>query len=96
MVDQKIVDFALAELNWGDCHKKDSRVEDFKTTEGGIPGILYTFHLEGSGDKLECLTEDLNSCSISVYSEPWKKKMSVNWYKSTCKPLTDEMLELYD
>ena len=90
------MDFALAELNWGDCHKIETSVEDFMKAEGGTAGIRYSFNLEGSGDKLECLTEDLDSCSVSVYSEPWKKKMSVNWYKSTCKPLTDEIKALYD
>ena len=29
-VDQKIVNFALAELSWGDCHLKQSWVENFK------------------------------------------------------------------
>ena len=30
-VDQKIVNFALAELSWGDCHMKQSLVENFKS-----------------------------------------------------------------
>ena len=29
-VDQEIVNFALAELSWGDCHMKQARVENFK------------------------------------------------------------------
>ena len=29
-VDQEIVNFALAELSWGDCHMKQAWVENFK------------------------------------------------------------------
>ena len=29
-VDRNIVNFALAELNWGDCHLKQALVENFK------------------------------------------------------------------
>ena len=29
-VDQSIVNFALAELSWGDCHKKQARVENYQ------------------------------------------------------------------
>ena len=29
-LDQEIVNFALAELSWGDCHMKQARVENFK------------------------------------------------------------------
>ena len=29
-VDRNIVNFALAELNWGDCHLKEALVENFK------------------------------------------------------------------
>ena len=30
VVDQEIVNFALAELSWGDCHRKQARVENYQ------------------------------------------------------------------
>ena len=30
VVDQEIVNFALAELSWGDCHMKQARVENYQ------------------------------------------------------------------
>ena len=36
-----MVDFALAELNWGDCHKNSVTMENFKTQVTVVAIYLY-------------------------------------------------------
>ena len=96
-----MVDFALAELNWGDCHKNSVTVENFKTQvtvvviylltnrcyllwHKVVSGTIHSFDLMSSGDRHSCLTADLMSCHMSVYSQPWTDTLQVNWDSSTC------------
>ena len=43
-VNQEVVNFALAELNWGDCHKKMAGVENFKTQVDHQLYGVYAIH----------------------------------------------------
>ena len=49
-----------------------------------VSGTIYRFDLLSSGDRDSCLTADLMSCHMSVYSQPWTDTLEVNWDTSTC------------
>ena len=49
-----------------------------------VSGTIYRFDLLSSGDRHSCLTADLMSCHMSVYSQPWTDTLQVNWDSSTC------------
>jgi len=89
-VDQKIVDFAVSQLQGGDngkCKREVITVENFQSQV--VAGTLYKFDLvlkhdtETEGCSREGGQEE--RCHVQVYDVPWQQLREVTWDKTTCE-----------
>merc|ERR1712106_184366 len=89
-VNQKIVDFALQELEGGDgglCKKTVISVDNFQ--QQVVAGYVYKFDLvlkHNSKNPETCEKSDSNpeSCHMEVYEIPWQNETTVLWEKVGC------------
>jgi len=88
-VNQDIVDFAMAELSYGDCQRGSATVHNFKSQV--VAGTKYSFDI--SLDPSQCdkdAESERTTCHIKVISVPWLGKQEVLWDETTCDKQTSD------
>merc|ERR1712227_1198162 len=80
-VNQEIVEFAMTELNYGDCQRSNYKVENFQSQV--VAGTKYSFDFVWSAG--QCGNNEEGRCHIEVLSQPWLDNTEVLWDETTCK-----------
>jgi len=82
-VNQDIVDFAMAELSYGDCQRGSAKIENFESQV--VSGTLYSFDISLTPSQCdEDADDEKTTCHIKVLNVPWLGKQEVLWDRSTC------------